>query len=666
MKLVKKRKHFPLLDNRVGAPSFDTPPAKVAAVEALRREIPGALVDFDTITGTPSRVQATGKFLSASAAVPAASASAVVERFVLTHRDLFGHDTALFKNTRVTRSDVTSHNGMVTQVWQQEVEGIPVFDAIFRASVTKDGKLITLGSHFVPSPQVEFHLADAKLDAADAIQKALQSIEVDLNAASLMPDGAAVGREQKQRYKADGISDTTVQLTYMPMGPGRLRGAFDVVSFSLEHDEMFRFVIDAETGEVLHRRSLTEEISNASYRVFTSDSPTPFSPGHSTISSVQPPEVARQLITLDALDLTASPDGWIPDGGTTTVGNNVEAHTDTDANNSPDLPRPTSGSRVFDFPLDLTQPPANFKDAAVVNLFYWSNWFHDRMYQLGFTETAGNFQTNNFGRGGLGNDPIQADAQDGSGTNNANFSTPPDGGAGRMQMFVWTGPNPDRDGDFEMEVVLHELAHGVSNRLVGGGVGMSANASRGMGEGWSDYYGIAMLAEASDDIHGNWARGAWSRYEISPGFTQNYYYGGRRYPYSTNMRVNPLTFQDTDPGKARLHNGIPRHPYVGTQADQVHNMGNVWCVALWDLRANLITKHGFTIGNELALRLITDGMKLTPANPNFLQARDGIIQADLVNSAGADSRELWAAFAKRGMGLSAIAPPATVWRHRIL
>ena len=34
---------------------------------------------------------------------------------------------------------------------------------------------------------------------------------------------------------------------------------------------------------------------------------------------------------------------------------------------------------------------------------------------------------NNYGRGGLGSDSVTADAQDGSGTNNANFATPPDG-----------------------------------------------------------------------------------------------------------------------------------------------------------------------------------------------------------------------------------------------
>ena len=80
---------------------------------------------------------------------------------------------------------------------------------------------------------------------------------------------------------------------------------------------------------------------------------------------------------------------------------------------------------------------------------------------------------------------------------------------------------------------------------------------------------------------------------------------------------------------------------------------------LWELRANLIGKYGHAIGNPLALQLVTDAMKLCPLNPNFLQSRDAIIQADLVNRAGDDISELWAAFAKRGMGAGATSPVST-------
>ena len=88
-------------------------------------------------------------------------------------------------------------------------------------------------------------------------------------------------------------------------------------------------------------------------------------------------------------------------------------------------------------------------------------------------------------------------------------------------------------------------------------------------------------------------------------------------------------------------------------------MGEVWCVTLWEARANLINKHGWAAGNQLILQLVTDGMNLSPANPNFLQARDAILQADQVDNGGANRTELWAAFAKRGMGFSATSPASS-------
>jgi hypothetical protein len=124
----------------------------------------------------------------------------------------------------------------------------------------------------------------------------------------------------------------------------------------------------------------------------------------------------------------------------------VDAHLDTGSTNPTygTGTHATSATRVFDFTMDLTQAPSTYQSAAVTELFYLCNWYHDKMYALGFTESAGNFQQNNFSRGGNGNDAVLADAQDGSGTDNANFSTPSDGSPGRMQMYVFTGPTPER------------------------------------------------------------------------------------------------------------------------------------------------------------------------------------------------------------------------------
>jgi hypothetical protein len=91
------------------------------------------------------------------------------------------------------------------------------------------------------------------------------------------------------------------------------------------------------------------------------------------------------------------------------------------------------------FTYGLPNAPANFTDAATVNLFYWNNIVHDVTYQYGVDEESGNFQENNYGNPGNGSDSVNADAQDGSGTNNANFATPPDGANPRMQMFIWDG-----------------------------------------------------------------------------------------------------------------------------------------------------------------------------------------------------------------------------------
>jgi len=58
---------------------------------------------------------------------------------------------------------------------------------------------------------------------------------------------------------------------------------------------------------------------------------------------------------------------------------------------------------------------------------------HDLFYLYGFDEESGNFQDSNISERGKGGDAVVANAQDGSGNNNANFATPPDGQTPRMR-----------------------------------------------------------------------------------------------------------------------------------------------------------------------------------------------------------------------------------------
>jgi hypothetical protein len=641
-------------------------PVREAVVNRLKSRVPNAQIAFDELLQRPGFISRRQGFLTDPD--DADDSHRVVKTFLNEHSDLFNHGAATLDSTAIKRDYVTAHNGLRTIVWEQQLDGIPIFEAVLKAHVTKRGELVNVESRLLADPA---SAADARdrtaappVSAAHAVAAAVQTLELTVPLASIIPGVTADGPQKRQRFAAPGLTDETeAKLVWLPMNDLAMRLCWEV-TLKPQHRETFRVFIDVQTGEALLRQCLTVYISDATYRVFTSDSPSPFSPGWPTPNTGQPLLMGRTLAVTSAVNLVASPNGWIDDTNNTTLGNNVDAHLDRDANDVADPGSRPTGSpfRVFDFPLNLSLEPVAYTNAAVVQLFYWCNWMHDKLYDLGFTESAGNFQTDNFGRGGLGNDAIQADAQDGTNVNNASFTWKPDGQSGRVEFYPFTGPTPDRDSDLDAEIILHEYTHGLSGRLVGGGVGITALQPRGMGEGWSDFCALALLSQPADDPNATYAMGGYAAYQLN-GLTQNYYYGLRRYPYTTDMTKNPLTFKDIDPTQASAHSGVPRSPIVGngisTNANQIHNIGEVWCVTLWQARANLIAKHGAATGNQLVLQLVTDGMKLSPVNPNFVQARDAILQADQVNNAGANLNELWAAFAKRGLGTSAVAPGNT-------
>ncbi|CAE6419061.1 unnamed protein product, partial [Rhizoctonia solani] len=252
-------------------------------------------------------------------------------------------------------------------------------------------------------------------------------------------------------------------------------------------------------------------------------------------------------------------------------------------------------------------------------------------YKYGFTEKAYNFQNDNFGKGGAENDRVQVSVQDITGTNNANFATPPDGQPGQMRMFTWTLTTPKRDGALENDIVVHEFTHGVSNRLTGGGTGrcLQTTEAGGMGEGWSD--AMADITEARSNPISDFTLGS---YVINkPG-------GIRSYPYSTNTATNPLTYGT-----------------LGTM-NEVHAIGEVWALMLHELLAALVEKCDISekfdpsaeSGNSVMLHLMMDGFQLQPCNPTFISARDAILQADACRYNGKYKCDIWKAFAKRGLG----------------
>ena len=195
------------------------------------------------------------------------------------------------------------------------------------------------------------------------------------------------------------------------------------------------------------------------------------------------------------------------------------------------------------------------------------------------------------------------------------------------------------DGDLDNGIVAHEYGHGISNRLTGGAnnTGCLNNAQQ-MGEGWSDWLGLMITMQTGDQADDARGIGTYAIGQPADG-------GGiRQYPYSYDMSINPLTYED-----------------LAATGGQVHAVGTIWATMTWDLSWDLIAEHGYdpdmyngTGGNNIAMQLILDGMKLQGCSPGFVDGRNAILQADENANGGANRCTIWNAFARRGLGFSAI------------
>ena len=565
---------------------------------------------------------------------------------------------------------------------EQKIDGVPVFAAEVRAGFNRHGEMIRVVNDLAPG--LEYAMVSRNFgNPADAVRNAGRHIGRQFDENELVED--------RKRSKADkavfgrGEWPTTAEKFYFPIEDGVAVPAWRVLIW--EPVNAYYVIVDAEGGRMLWRKNITEEqtqsVSLNVYRNIKSfldvaDSPAPFTPGPVSPNGAQSPVLSRQDVVLigNEGDLSFNNNGWVTDGTNITDGNAVQAGIDRDGTNGVDAPQTGSPTRTFSS--TWNPPPGNpapgdspltaqAQRGAVIQMFYVMNRYHDALYKVGFTEAARNFQHDNFGRGGLGNDRVSAEGQDSSGTDNANFSTPADGSRGRMQMFLWVGPNPDRDGTADADIIIHEVTHGLSNRLHGNSSGLSTNMARGMGEGWGDFYAHTLLAEPGDPIDGIYTIGGYSTHLAASGYTSNYYHGIRRFPKAVIASVgpngkphNPLTFRYVNSNCNTLigstttnpNSAYPRGPFGVSQCDQVHNLGEVWSSALWEVRALMVQRLGFTLGTELVLQVVTNGMKLSPSGPNFLEARDAIISAAgaIDAAAAADVRE---GFRRRGMGYGA-------------
>lgn len=509
-------------------------------------------------------------------------------------------------------------SGAVAVHLQQQYKGIGIFQAAEVVHFTPDGAISeTAGSSVSVAQDVD---AAPRLPVTEAVHRAAEHVAT--------PDPDEYGAKDQFGEPQEPVSvdlsgftprvvanltqhaDQTTLLERGPFGDQikarliwfalgeQLRLAWEVILMLPQFAGQYRTLVDAHDGSILYCRQLVRSIA-ARGNVYRVDG----------AAGRQWTDFPRPLADYGVPILNglpaAFPDHWVSDGST--CGNTSNAHLGDTGPVLQGAPGPV---------VQFDPVSAIGDEQKVLNIFYYNCQMHDFFYLLGFREADGNFQHDNFGRGGVASDRVDARAHSGAVWGTANMATPVDGRNPIMNMGLVTSTN--RHTAFDSSVVFHEFTHGVTNRLVGGPLNdhaLDAPQSSGMGEGWSDY----IACSVNDSIVvGDWVVG-------NPG-------GMRGFPYDSDF---PDTFADLGSGR-----------YT-----EVHNIGEIWCATLLELSRR--------IGKTLVLQLVVDALKLTPANPSFLDARNAILGAlDDRLAAGQIAQvehtrvrgEAWKVFARFGMG----------------
>jgi extracellular elastinolytic metalloproteinase len=633
----ERRQGRPNLDARSG-PAVDERRDQLeanpsAAVKALSASL-GAqgIASIDGLTGTPRIVARLDGFLTR----PSNGAAAKIALdYVQAHADVFKVDVSTLQLAR----EYVSVDGTHHIWWRQVVNGIPAFGNGLKANVTADGRLINV----IGSPLANLGgAASAPLLSAD---EALARTRRDAG----VPEAPLASKKRNDARKTTEFSTgETAALTVFSTPKGNRLG-WDLFVEPTDQ-EMYRQVIDAQTGDVLYRLSLVNYASGRAYRNY------PAAPAGGT------PET---------FDLSGN--GWLSPSAKILSGPNAHVYSDQNANNLADQTEeinredPATGRNNWLWDLQTFQPavagcdPSAFpctwdpglpgswahnENQSGTQLFIHINLFHDHLEAdpIGFTPAAGNFE---------GDDPVRGEALDGAKTSqnmpdgahidNANFGTPPDGFRPRMQMFLWHFPGDPSDpfiaadGANDAGIVYHEYTHGLSNRLVIDADGFSTLGSvqaGSMGEAWSDWYAYDFLQK----------QGLQPDLPTVADVRVGHYVGAGQ----DLIRFEPIDCKigqtDGCPGGVLTGPGGFDYGDFGRVAGgpEVHSDGEIWVQTLWDLRDAL--------GSDMTEALVTRAMELSPFNPSFLDERNAILQADMVLHGGANQAAIWTVFAHRGMG----------------
>ncbi|MEM9839299.1 MAG: M36 family metallopeptidase [Pseudomonadota bacterium] len=514
-----------------------------------------------------------------------------------------GESLAAIEGIEVIR-EVEGSFGRRHMTYQQRVNGKRVFGAIVKASSQADGRLMTVSSRLA-EPVPSFN--ETNIDAAEAVR-----IVVERNHGAEAPVPSVADRAGNyvtftgNPYYWQAPSAEEV---YIPDGNGQLELGWTITTWSDADNQLYETTINAR-GDIVDVMNRTA--NDDRYRVFP----------------IQPDLTPQVTITGPVSGGTQSPDGWLWDGdpGEPTWtqyrrrirGNNVYAYVDRINDSVPDNFSVVQADGHFTSNWTGSQDPTTQlnQNVAVHNLFYHNNLIHDILYDAGFTEQTGNFQEDNFGRGGGQSDSVNSEVQDGGGTNNANMATPSDGFNPRMQMYLTSSVGGvRRDTDYDSDVIIHEYGHGLTWRMINSMSGGQGGVAGAIGEGASD--ALAIIINDQDTV------GEWSFAAFGPG-------GIRSQPYETYSRN-----------------------MSGFTGSGVHFNGEIYAAAIWRVW-QLYKQAGYS--RDEMLRDWVQAMNFIAPRPDYLDMRDGFIDSTLDQNSNPTDRTcfVWEGFAERGMGEGAI------------
>ncbi len=533
-----------------------------------------ALIAGATAASGPLNAEESGVYANRAdlARATRSDARASVVEFLASNGKTSGTTDALVETSAFKGGD-----GVSFARFEQRVGGLRVYGSYVKAAFGKNGELIHLIER---TADASAPVGAATIDEASALR-----IAVNANFGSQPTPFAG---------RVDGAVTTFSRTPFFHKAPtvervivadAGLAEGYLVETWSARDNKLYHTLVSGR-GDIVSNELRT---ADDSYNVF------PDHPGVTPQTIVSGPGAGN----------AQSPNGWLSGTQSSILiqGNNVRAYLDRDNNNAPDAGGVAVTDGNFLTAANLANAPTTTQNQAVAvqNLFWLNNIIHDELRRHGFNEAAGNFQENNFGLGGLGSDSVNAEAQDGGSTNNANFATPTDGSNPRMQMYLWTLTTPGRDGDLDSDIVWHEYGHGLTWRMIGS---MSGNVPGAIGEGMSD---VLAIIQNNEDRVGE---------------------------YSTN-----------DPDGIRSSRYSVHQDTIGdfVSTRGVHRNGEIIAATVWDMWQNYLGA-GKTRDNIMGD--IVGGMNFIPAAPTYFQMRDGF----LAQAPSDRDCLIWEAFAARGMG----------------